>query len=253
MESIMESIDDRDLGAGHPESDFHPESGDRKESNLRKKSVVLLSGGLDSAANLAFCREMDDPVLAITVDYGQKAATRELEAAERWCRYYDLPHQIVDLKWLGKMGGNSLTEQDRSIPQLRVDELNDVSITRKSGHQVWVPNRNGVLIHVAAAYAERMDASQVVVGFNREEAATFPDNSVDYLTRVNEALAFSTSNQVQVSCYTLLWDKRQIVAELKKLSKKFPFEMIWSCYEGGDKPCERCESCQRLRRAMGLA
>ena len=104
--------------------------------------------------------------------------------------------------------------------------------------------------HAAAAYAERLGAEQVVVGFNREEAATFSDNSADYLQRVTHALDLSTANHVKVFCYTLDWDKKQIVAELKKLPKPFPFENVWSCYGGGDAPCGICESCQRLARAL---
>jgi 7-cyano-7-deazaguanine synthase len=213
------------------------------------RSVILLSGGLDSSANLALCAERDEPVLALTVHYGQRAAPREIEAARRIARYYGVEHLILSMEWLGGMGGNSLTETAREVPSIASDQLDDLATTRETARAVWVPNRNGVLINAAAAYAERLGCDQVVVGFNREEAATFPDNSADFVERASRALALSTANGVRVGCYTLQMDKREIVAELARLSRPFPFERVWSCYQGAEKQCGRCESCQRFERA----
>jgi 7-cyano-7-deazaguanine synthase len=216
---------------------------------MRVKSVILLSGGLDSAANLAFCRQLDEPLLALTARYGQRAADRECEAARRLCRFFDVPHEIIDLPWLGKLGGSSLTDPKAQIPSLRRDELDDASATVSSAKSVWVPNRNGVLINVAAAFAERSGAKRVVVGFNREEAETFPDNSRDFMETASRSLALSTANSVEVHSYTADWDKREIVRELLRVIPSFPFELVWSCYFGGATPCGHCESCQRYARA----
>lgn len=216
----------------------------------RARSVVLLSGGLDSSANLAIACERDQVELALTCDYGQKAAKPEIAAARALCEYYGVRHQILDLTWLGQMGGSSLTSSEQ-VPEIRADQLDTGSVIRQTAKQVWVPNRNGVLINVAAAFAERQGCTRVIVGFNREEAVTFPDNSLEYLNRVTDSLALSTANGTQVFCYTTQMDKTQIVRELRALRKPFPFEKIWSCYLGGPKPCGSCESCQRLKRALG--
>jgi 7-cyano-7-deazaguanine synthase len=220
-------------------------------SQTRQASVVLLSGGLDSTANLAFCRELDEPVLALTARYGQRAADAEVRAARALAERYGVRHEVVDLTWLGAMGGSALTQSSQAMPELRPDQLDEKNATEKSAKAVWVPNRNGVLINVAAAYAERLGATRVVVGFNREEAATFPDNSVEFLDRATRALEYSTANHVQVQCYTADLDKREIVAKLDTLSNPFPYEMIWSCYQAGPKHCGQCESCRRLARALG--
>ena len=217
----------------------------------RAPSVVLLSGGLDSAANLAFCAEQDHPVLALTCRYGQKAADPEVRSAQALCKHYGIKHEVVDLSWLGALGGSALTEASETPPSIESSLLDDATTTRKTAKAVWVPNRNGVLINVAAAYAERQAATRVVVGFNREEAVTFPDNSADFLYRASDSLALSTANGVSVFCYTTQLDKREIVAKLRALPKKFPFELVWSCYTAGPKACGVCESCQRLKRALG--
>lgn len=216
---------------------------------MKHKTVILLSGGLDSAANLAFCVEQDEPVLALTLRYGQRSETQELHAAQSLSAYYCIRHQVVDVSWLGKLGGGALTERQHSVPVLGADELDNPQITSETARQVWVPNRNGVFIHVAAAFAERLGVSRVVVGFNQEEAQTFPDNSQDYIRAVNRALSFSTANQVEVFSYTASMNKKEIVARLRNLSRAFPFDRVWSCYNDGKKPCEKCESCQRFKRA----
>jgi len=218
---------------------------------MKQKSVILLSGGLDSAANLAICAEQDDPVLALTCDYGQRAVSSEIRAASELCAYYGVRHEVVQLQWLGGLGGSSLTELSQSVPKLATSQLDDLSVIRDTARAVWVPNRNGVLIQVAAAYAERLGAFQVLVGFNREEATTFPDNSASFLMKATETLQFSTATQVKLASYTLQWDKKEIVSELKKLTRSFPFDKVWSCYFSGDRPCGECESCQRFKRAIG--
>jgi 7-cyano-7-deazaguanine synthase len=216
----------------------------------KRKSVVLLSGGLDSSANLAFTDHFDEATLALTIDYGQRAAPSEIKAAKAIADHYSVQHQVLDLKWLGALGGNALTESAQDIPHFKTSELDDLTISQASAKAVWVPNRNGILINVAAAIAERMNAPQIVVGFNKEEAATFPDNSSQFLGVATLALKYSTRNGVKVGCYTDMMVKTEIVQALRNLPKKFPFEKIWSCYYGGDQPCQKCESCKRLERAL---
>ena len=97
----------------------------------RKRSLVLLSGGLDSAANLAFCREYDDPVLAVTVRYGQKAQDKEVSAARKLCEVYEVEHRVLDLQWLGALGGSSLTSDKTSVPKVATRDLDDREVTEK--------------------------------------------------------------------------------------------------------------------------
>ena len=218
------------------------------------KSIVLLSGGLDSAANLAIGSECSTIEFALTVDYGQKAAAREISASRKLCEYYGVRHRIMKFCWLGELagefGGSALTSIERDVPKLTTSDLDEAELTRATAKAVWVPNRNGVLINAAAAFAESLCVPSVVVGFNKEEAATFPDNSQDYLVAVNRSLFFSTSNGVRVLSYTASLDKREIVRSLRALKKRFPFEKLWSCNHGGELPCGQCESSERMSRAV---
>lgn len=219
--------------------------------NSRLKTVVLLSGGLDSSANLAIADHFDRPVLALTVDYGQRASAAEIRAARSISEYYGVPHEVLDLRWLGALGGSALTESAIGVPEPEQGLLDDPKAASVTARAVWVPNRNGVLIHAAAAVAESRGAQQVVVGFNKEEAATFPDNSSQFLGTANLSLRYSTAGRVKLACYTDMMVKSEIVQALRNLPKPFPFDRVWSCYHGGERMCGKCESCQRFVRATG--
>ncbi len=104
-------------------------------------------------------------------------------------------------------------------------------------------------MNVAAAFAEKLGADAIVAGFNREEAATFPDNSREYMKRATAALALSTMSKVRVVSPTAGWTKTRIVREGMKAGA--PLKLVWSCYGAGPRMCGKCESCVRLLRALG--
>ena len=182
-----------------------------------------------------------DLVLALTLDYGQRAARREIAAAGRIAARGNVEHLVIRLPWLA---GGALTDRGRPLPRPDLRRAADV---RASARAVWVPNRNGVFIAVAASVAERRGADAVIVGFNREEASTFPDNSAAFLRATNRALAFSTANRLRVVGPTAAWDKARIVREARL--RGFDLSGIWPCYGGGRRWCRRCESCLRALRA----
>lgn len=211
--------------------------------------IVLLSGGLDSVVNLALAVDKGEVLLGLTFDYGQRAADREIAASRNVCAYYSVPHRVVPLPWLEEAASSSSLIRDKGeVPRLRPTDLLDERRTRASARSVWVPNRNGLFINIAAVLAESMKAGLVVTGFNREEGETFPDNSAEFLEAVNGSLAYSTRNRVRAVSYTRDLDKKGIVRT--GLRRDVPFQEVWSCYLGREKMCGECESCRRLRRAI---
>lgn len=211
-------------------------------------AVVLLSGGLDSALNLALAAREGKASTAITMRYGQRAEGPELAAAQALSRHYGVSWREVDMRWLGAVNPTSLTRSEQALPKLELDELDRMDLATPSMKAVWVANRNGVFLNVAAAFAEALGEQEVLVGFNLEEAATFPDNSAAYVNAVNEALSFSTLNKVRVASYTTDWDKTRILAEALRI--ELPLDLVWSCYEAGPGRCWSCESCKRSERAL---
>jgi len=216
----------------------------------RPRSIILLSAGLDSAVNLQQAHRQTDIALALTADYGQLAAAREIAAARAMCERLQAPHRVVNLPWLRRISGSALTADEGAIPQPRAGDL-DTPVAEQTARAVWVPNRNGVFVNIAAAFAEVLDCDLIVAGFNAEEGATFPDNSPRFVRAANRALRFSTLRRPRVISYTQQLDKTGIVRLGREIGA--PLELVWSCYRGGDEHCWRCESCLRLKRALSRA
>lgn len=215
------------------------------------RSVVLLSGGLDSAVSLAHALREGRVKICLTMDYGQRAAAREINAAAALADYYELEHRVVELPFLREITSTALVNRSAIVPEPANETLDDLVPAQASAAAVWVPNRNGLFINVAASFAETLDCELVVTGFNKEEALTFPDNSTAFVDRVNEALAYSTRNRVRVVSYTQRLNKADIVRLGQQL--KVPWRLLWSCYYGGRTMCGNCESCRRFFRAMEAA
>jgi len=213
------------------------------------RSIVLLSGGLDSAVGFKCALDKGEVLCALTFDYGQLAVVREIEATAAMCERFKVQHEIVRLDWLRKITSTALVNRNESVPQLGSADLNDAENSHKTAKAVWVPNRNGVFVSIGASFAEALDADTVVAGFNAEEGETFPDNSTDFVNSVNRGLCFSTLNKVQLWAPTQDLTKTEIVALGRKIEA--PLDLVWSCYHGGKRPCGTCESCTRFLRATG--
>lgn len=212
---------------------------------IARGAVVLLSGGLDSGVAAAvFARDAGPIVRCLFFDYGQRAARREERAAAALARRWSAPLDRIELPWLAvlaRASGSRLAEATGELPRGTAAVPGDAN----SAAAVWVPARNAVFVSIAAAHAEVANAPFVVAGFNREEAATFADNSADFVAAADRFFAFGTRNGVRVTSPTLAWDKARIVAEARSLG--FTAADFWSCYEGGERPCGTCESCLRSR------
>lgn len=211
------------------------------------QGIVLLSGGLDSVYNLYRAyQEWGRALKAVNFNYGQKAFAAENKAAMHFCGELKISLQTFDISNLFLGDHNALTNAEKMPPTLEVNiESHESSV--KTAEKVWVANRNGVLLNAAATVAEIHGASWIIPGFNAEEAATFPDNSVEYIEKMNACLKLSTANAVQIHCFSQAMVKEEMVAELRKMGVSL--DSIWSCYFGGDQPCGQCESCQRFARA----
>ena len=207
-------------------------------------ALVLLSAGLDSTVNCYLARQDYQDMRVLCFNYGQKSAAKEMNRSALIAQEINIPFISLNLPWLKDLGDSALTS---SAPLPGSIHLSDKKQTQESAKQVWVPHRNAIFIHIAAAFASNKP-TDIIVGFNKEEAQTFPDNSQSFVDSINESLKFSLSHPVQVKSYTLHLDKKQIVQLGKKHNVNF--DLIWSCYEGGEEPCGQCESCLRLQLAM---
>lgn len=214
-----------------------------------KSAVVILSGGLDSSTNLVIAKDELDIKIAITFDYGQRAAANEIKAASALCSYYKIKHKVLSLPWIIEFGKSALIDKSLDVPTSEV-KIDDKMASTRTASKVWVPNRNGIFLNIAAGFAEAMDCEYVVPGFNLEEALTFTDNSSGFIESLNQSFSFSTGNHVQVKCYTLNLMKTEILKTA--IAKSLPLDLLWPCYFDGAQWCGECESCQRSKRAFQM-
>ncbi|MBF0491248.1 MAG: 7-cyano-7-deazaguanine synthase QueC [Deltaproteobacteria bacterium] len=210
-------------------------------------AISILSGGLDSSVATLLALQQCDIALALTFNYGQRAFLSEKKASALLCRHYKIPHQIVDLTWLASISQSALNQKEKSLELLSFENLDHLQKAQDSAKAVWVPNRNGLFINAAACFAEAMDAKYLITGFNLEEAATFPDNSMAFVEGINVSLSFSTLKQIQVRAPLAHLTKKEIVQ--KAIELELSLDSVWSCYESGEKMCGICESCLRSKRA----
>ena len=215
---------------------------------MKTKAIVLLSSGLDSTVNLYAAQKYHDVLLALTFDYGQKAAKKEKEQAKKICDELNIAHKVVELPFFKEFTNTSLINEDAQIPTKTQVNITSKETSEETAKQVWVPNRNGIFLNIAAGFAEGLGAQYIIPGFNAEEAVTFPDNSKDFLNQSSVALTFSTQNKVKVHCYTIYMTKAEIVGYGKEIGVNF--DLIWPCYFSNDTCCGECESCLRYKRAL---
>lgn len=212
-----------------------------------KKAIILLSGGLDSVVSLAILRNEYDFKLALTFDYGQKAFLKENYSAKMIAEHYNIEHKVIKLDWLKEITSTNLVSE-KKVPTVDIDKLNDETITKNSMKNVWVPNRNGVFLNIAAAYADSFDYNYIVIGANKEEATTFSDNSLTFIQSLNKTLETSTNVELKVIAPLINYNKDEIVKQA--IEQNIPFEYLNSCYNNTKKHCGNCESCNRLKRAL---
>ena len=213
------------------------------------KSIVLLSSGLDSTVAFKEAYNRCEEVLCLTFDYGQRASKKEISYAKAICERFKVGHMVIPLPWYRTFRG-ALTGGG-SMPRISENELDNTEITRKTAEQVWVPARNVVFLSIASALAENYKYEHIFTGFDAEEAATFPDNTPEFVERFNEMLKLGTLIHISVHAPLISMDKTDIVR--RGLEIDAPLEWSWSCYEGKEIPCGVCESCLRRRRAFEIA
>ena len=204
------------------------------------KSVLLLSGGLDSFVILGAFKSKYNIDLALTFDYGQKSSVEEIYAANKMREYYNIRHEVISLDWLREITHSSLVSDD-NVPTENLG-------TNNSAKCVWVPNRNGLFINIAACYADSYDYKYILFGANKDEGETFPDNTEKFRYDITQTLKNSTLKKPEVLAPLINYSKNDIVK--LAVENNVPLEMVYSCYNSGKIHCGKCESCRHLKNAL---
>ena len=211
---------------------------------MSRKVVVIYSGGLDSTTVLYHLRAAGDEVKALSANYGQRHLERELAAAEAVCTRLGVERRTVDLTALvGFLGRNSLSDPTVAVPH--------GEYTPATMHVTTVPNRNMVLLSVGLAWAVSLDFDAVAFGAHGGEYTPYPDCQPAFAHAMDAAAKLCDWTSRRVLAPVINLDKAGVVRRGAELG--VPFELTWSCYEGGAKHCGRCGTCRDRREAFRKA
>lgn len=208
---------------------------------MNKKGIILLSGGLDSLVSLGVSKEEYNIQLALTFDYGQNPVEQEIKTSKAICEHYGITHKVIELPFLKEITHNAFVGGNKDLPTENLG-------TKESAKAVWVPNRNGLFLNIAASFADAQDFTHIIFGANKSEGQTFPDNTPEFVKGINEEFKYSTGKGVEVVAPLINSTKDDIVK--LALEQGVPLELAYSCYSNGEKNCGVCESCKNLKSAL---
>lgn len=216
----------------------------------QERALVLCSGGLDSTTLLALMVERygKENVSALRIAYGQKHE-RELRAAEEVAAHYGTPLRTLDLTPVfAESDCSLLAHSETAIPHETYGEQ-----TAKSGGapvSTYVPFRNGLFLSAAASMALSLGCTVLCYGAHSDDAAgsAYPDCSREFVEAMARAVSLGCGDELRLEAPFVGSTKADIVALGRELA--VPYELTWSCYEGGTIPCGRCATCLDRARAF---
>lgn len=203
------------------------------------KTVLLLSGGMDSTTLLYSLLDQNIEVHALSFHYGQRH-NKELESARKLAELTNTPHKIIDITSINELlKGSSLTS-GIDVPHGHYED--------ESMKKTVVPNRNMILLSLAIGYAVSINADNVAYAAHSGDHAIYPDCRPIFFERMNHVSKVANYNPIEVIAPFLYISKGEIAKIGKKLN--VPFDLTWTCYEGKDEPCGECGACVERKEAM---
>lgn len=207
-----------------------------------EKAVVTLSGGLDSATLLYWSAKRYD-VSALTFDYGSKHNERELAAAREIAHMLGIRHTVIRLPFVNELFKSDLLRSGGKIPEGHYED--------SSMRSTVVPFRNGIMLSIAAGFAESVETKTVLYAAHAGDHAVYPDCRPDFLKAMAEAARAGTYLNVEIKDPFIGLHKKDVVILGNELG--VPFDLTYSCYKGGELHCGKCGTCVERREAFELA
>ena len=206
------------------------------------KAVIIYSGGMDSYTLLHWALEHEMLPYALTFDYGQKHR-KEILYAKAECERIGIEHKLVDLSGITELINNSSLTSDAKVPEGHYEE--------DSMKQTVVPNRNMIMLSIAAAYAENIGADKLLIGAHSGDHAIYPDCRPGFIYNLNRTLHIGMYNPPDLMAPFVNLTKGGIAKIGKELA--LDYSKTWTCYNGREKHCGKCGACQERKEAMSFA
>lgn len=203
-----------------------------------KKSLIILSGGMDSVTLLY--DKAKEIALAVTFDYGSNHNKREAECAAYHCKKLGIEHIIIPLDFIHKYFKSSLLEGADAVPEGHYAAENMKSTV--------VPFRNGIMLSIACGLAESRGLKHVCIANHFGDHSIYPDCRENFIAHMNAAMERGTYQHITIDApYTNITK-----TEVAKIGKKLgiDYSKTYSCYKGGEKHCGKCGTCVERKEAF---
>jgi 7-cyano-7-deazaguanine synthase len=208
------------------------------------KSIIILSGGMDSTTALSWALDQNHDVRCLlSFWYGSKHNDREWESACAVAEFYRLPIFRCRLDFIAELFKSDLLASGDVIPE---GHYADPSMKK-----TVVPFRNGIMISIAAGFAESYEAEAVVLGNHFGDHAIYPDCRNQFIAPMRAAIAEGTYAEIELFSPFADLSKADILTLGIKLGT--PYHLTYSCYNGRENHCGKCGTCYERKEAFSLA
>ena len=211
-----------------------------------KKAIVLISGGMDSALVTALAIEYGYNISALHLNYGQRTMAREQKAFDDICQYYGISEKmVVDITYLAKIGGSSLTDINIKVSKAMIDS--------KEIPSSYVPFRNANILAIGTSWAEVIGAEAIFIGAMQVDSSGYPDCRRSFFDAFEKTINLGTKPETMIKIETPIIDFSKKDVVVKGVELDVPFHLTWSCYQNSGIACGNCDSCALRRRGFELA
>jgi 7-cyano-7-deazaguanine synthase len=212
-------------------------------SSARMPVVVLLSGGMDSVTALHDARGHHDIAGAVSFHYGSKHNEREIPFAAWHARQFGIRHDVIRLDFIDAFFKSDLLQSGGEIPKGHYEE--------ESMKKTVVPFRNGIMLSIAAGYAESLEAGGLIIAAHAGDHAIYPDCREPFMRAMGDAIRLGTYAGIELLRPFIAMSKAEIAARGRDLG--VDYAQTWSCYMGGETHCGECGTCVERREAFLLS
>ena len=206
------------------------------------KTIIVLSGGMDSVTLLYKLVAEGKQVKAISFNYGQKHS-RELEQASKTCQKLGVEHKVVDISFIKELVSHSALTSDEVVPEGHY--------AAENMKRTVVPNRNMIMSSIAIGWAVNEDYDEVALGVHAGDHAIYPDCRPEFVEALRTIAKIANFKPIEIYTPFLNIDKGDIAIEGKKLG--VDYSLTHTCYNGKETPCGKCGACQERKEAFTKA
>lgn len=213
--------------------------------NEIKRAVCIMSGGMDSTLSAYMMKAKGYEIIAVHFNYDQRTEAKELECFHNICKVLDVKESyVLDLDFFKQLGASALVNKDIEVPTGGIEE--GIPTT-------YVPFRNGIFLSMAAAIAEKEEASVISIGVVEEDSSGYPDCRFEYIKSMQNSINLGTKDETNIEIHMPLVSLQKSEIVSKALSMDVPLELTWSCYKNSEKACGVCDSCRLRLKGFSLA